>query len=395
MSQDTPSSLEPSINRDSATDIVYPATIPFIVVHLVCFAAIWTGVTVEAVALGIGLYWLRIFAIGAGYHRYFSHRAYETSRVFQFVLAVVAQSTSQKSVLWWAANHRDHHLHSDTELDVHSPRRTGFIYSHVGWIFSRGQVTMNVNRIADFAKYPELMWLHRYEQLPAFVLAVICLAVAGWPGLIVGFFWSTVPVYDGAFCINSLAHLVGRRRYVTGDDSRNNWLLAIITMGEGWHNNHQAYQSRASQGFHSWEYDPTFYLLKLLERLGLVWNLKSPPAEVLQNQHKLGTRVISRAASLVAESYSPERIAAAVAAALGNSGLADLRTRLTNAQPFAAMDVFSEFNLAHIPTRAEIVGRARSLLANSPSMEDIAAKAHELLLEAIGARLVTIAAQTA
>ena len=303
MSQDTPSSLEPSVDRDSATDIVYPSTIPFIIVHLVCFAAIWTGVTVEAVAIGVGLYWLRIFAIGAGYHRYFSHRAYETSRAFQFVLAALAQSTSQKSVLWWAANHRDHHLHSDTELDVHSPRQTGFIYSHVGWIFSRGQETMNVNRIADFAKYPELMWLHRYEQLPAFVLAVLCLAVAGWPGLIVGFFWSTVAVYHGTFCINSLAHLVGKRRYITGDDSRNNWLLAIITMGEGWHNNHHAYQSSARQGFYWWEYDPTFYLLTLLERLGLVWNLKRPTAEVMQNQHKLGSRVISRAAALVADSY--------------------------------------------------------------------------------------------
>ena len=395
MNQDSRSSVEPVVDRDSATDIVYPSTIPFIIVHLTCFAAIWTGVTAEAVAIGVGLYWLRIFAIGAGYHRYFSHRAYETGRVFQFVLAALAQSTSQKSVLWWAANHRDHHLHSDTELDVHSPRQMGFIYSHVGWIFSRGQETMNVNRIADFAKFPELMWLHRYEQLPAFVLAVVCLAVAGWPGLIVGFFWSTVAVYHGTFSINSLAHLVGKRRYVTGDDSRNNWLLAIITMGEGWHNNHHAYQSSARQGFYWWEYDPTFYLLTLLERLGLVWNLKRPTAEVMQNQHRLGSRVISRAASQVAESFYPERIAAAVAAALGNSGLADLRARLSQAQPFAPMEVFSEFNLPHIPTKAEIVGRARALLANSPSMEDIAARAHELLLEAVGAQLAIIAAQTA
>src|SRR6202142_1042570 len=137
MSQDTRSSLEPSIDRDSATDIVYPSTIPFIIVHLVCFAAIWTGVTVEALALGIGLYWLRIFAIGAGYHRYFSHRAYSTGRVFQFLLACVAQSTTQKSVLWWAAKHRHHHLFSDTAEDVHSPRQRGFLYSHLGWIFAR------------------------------------------------------------------------------------------------------------------------------------------------------------------------------------------------------------------------------------------------------------------
>ncbi len=384
------------MDRDSDTDIVYPSTIPFLIVHLACLAAIWTGVTVEALAIGVGLYWLRIFAIGAGYHRYFSHRAYDTSRTFQFVLAVLAQSTAQKSVLWWAANHRDHHLHSDTELDVHSPRRMGFLYSHVGWIFSRGQNTTNFSRVEDFAKYPELMWLHRLELAPPLALAVLCFALAGWPGLIVGFFWSTVAVYHGTFCINSLAHLVGRRRYITGDDSRNNWLLAIITMGEGWHNNHHAYQSSARQGFRWWEYDPTFYLLKLLERIGLVWNLKRPTDEVLQNQHKLGSRVISRAASLVADSYLPraDRRRCGRRARKERPGRSP-RPASPRPQPFAVMDVFSEFNLPHIPTKAEIVGRARSLLANSPSMEDIAAKAHELLLEAVGARLATIAAQTA
>jgi stearoyl-CoA desaturase (Delta-9 desaturase) len=389
MNQDPRPKPEAPVDRDSSTDIVYPSTIPFIIVHLMCFAAIWTGVTAEALAIGIGLYWLRIFAIGAGYHRYFSHRAYETSRVFQFILAVLAQSTSQKSVLWWAANHRDHHLHSDTELDVHSPRHTGFLYSHVGWIFSRGQDETKFTRVADFAQYPELMWLHRFELAPPFALAVLCFLVAGWPGLIVGFFWSTVAVYHGTFCINSMAHLVGKKRYVTGDDSRNNWLLAIITMGEGWHNNHHAFQSSARQGFRWWEYDPTFYILKGLERLGLVWNLKSPTAEVMQNQHRLGTRVIGRAALQVAESFNAERIAAAVAAAIGKSGLADVRARLSQAQPF------SELSLPHIPTKAEIVGRARLLLVNSPSMEDIATRAHELLLEAVGARLATLAAQSA
>ena len=278
MTQDRDSKLEQSADDPVTSDIVYPSAIPFVIVHLACFAAIWTGVTVEALAIGVGLYWLRIFAIGAGYHRYFSHRAYETSRVFQFVLAAMAQTTAQKSVLWWAANHRDHHLHSDTELDVHSPRHFGFVYSHLGWIFARRHETTNFARVADLAQYPELMWLHRYELAPPFALALACFAVAGWPGLIVGFFWSTVAVYHATFCINSLAHVVGRRRYVTGDDSRNNWLLAIFTMGEGWHNNHHAFQSSARQGFRWWEYDPTFYLLKLLERLGLVWKLKRPTA---------------------------------------------------------------------------------------------------------------------
>src|SRR6266545_1439349 len=162
------------ISDDEHGDIVYPGAIPFVLVHLVCVAAIWTGITWQAVAICIALYWLRIFAIGAGYHRYFAHRAFATSRAFQFVLAVLSQSTAQKSVLWWAAKHRHHHLHSDTEADVHSPRHKGFIYSHMGWIFSRKHDTTDLVKVDDFARYPELMWLHRYELVPAVVLAVIC-----------------------------------------------------------------------------------------------------------------------------------------------------------------------------------------------------------------------------
>jgi stearoyl-CoA desaturase (Delta-9 desaturase) len=396
MTQSPDSDSPDSAAGASATsDIMYPSAVPFVLVHLACFGVIWTGVTPAAVAIGIGLYWLRIFAIGAGYHRYFSHRAYETSRAFQFALAVLSQTTAQKSVLWWAANHRDHHLYSDTELDVHSPRRFGFLYSHVGWIFARRHDTTNFVRVADLARYPELMALHRYEQAPAFALALCCFAAAGWPGLIVGFFWSTVVVYHATFCINSLAHVVGRRRYITGDDSRNNWLLAIMTMGEGWHNNHHAFQSSVRQGFRWWEYDPTFYLLKLLERLGLVWKLKRPTPEVVQNRHRLGSKVVRRAALQVAESFNAERIALAAAAALGKSRLTELHQRLRQVQPMGAIAVLGELNLPHIPARSEIVSRARSLLANSPSMEDIAAKAHELLLEAIGARLATLAAQSA
>src|SRR5215468_6047087 len=170
---------------DTHSDIVYPSAIPFVLVHLACAAAIWTGITWQAVAIGFVLYWLRIFAIGAGYHRYFSHRAYSTSRAFQFVLALLSQSTAQKSVLWWAAKHRHHHLHSDTHEDVHSPRHTGFIYSHVGWIFTRRHDKADLVKVGDFTCFPELMWLHRYELVPPFVLAVICLALAGWPGLVV------------------------------------------------------------------------------------------------------------------------------------------------------------------------------------------------------------------
>src|SRR4029450_10091467 len=141
---------------------------------------------------GVVLYWLRIFAVGAGYHRYFSHRAFSTSRAFQFILALLSQSTAQKSVSWCAAKHRHHHLHSDTERDVHSPRHRGFWYSHVGWIFVRRHAATDLVKVGDLARYPELSWLHRYELVPPIALGVLCWVIEGWPGLVVGFFWSTV-----------------------------------------------------------------------------------------------------------------------------------------------------------------------------------------------------------
>ncbi len=377
--------------RDDLDDIVYPSTIAFILVHLACFAAIWTGITWQSVAICAGLYWLRIFFIGAGYHRYFSHRAFATSRAFQLLLAVGAQSTTQKSVLWWATQHRHHHLHSDTERDLHSPRQKGFWYSHVGWIFARRQDSLDFTKIADFAKFPELMWLHRFEQAPSLALAVICFLIDGWTGLVIGFFWSTVLVYHGTFCINSLAHVHGRKRYVTGDDSRNNWLLALFTMGEGWHNNHHAYQSSVRQGFRWWQIDCTYYLLKLMSFGRLVWDLKTPPAAVVRNEHGLGSRVISRAATQLAESFNTDRIAAAVSTALEGASLAALSERLAAAQHRAA-DVLGGLSLPHLPTREEVLARATTMFARTRSMDAIVERAYELMLASIAARLCGAAA---
>ena len=370
-------------------DIMYPSAIPFVLVHLACFAAIWTGISWTAVAIAVALYWLRIFAIGAGYHRYFSHRAYATSRAFQLALAVVAQSTAQKSVLWWAAKHRHHHLHSDTEEDVHSPRHKGFIYSHVGWVFSRRHDLTDLVKIEDFARYPELMWLHRYELAPAIVLALVCLAVGGWSGLVVGFFWSTVAVYHATFCINSLAHVRGRKRYVTGDDSRNNWLLAFFTMGEGWHNNHHAYQSSVRQGFRWWEVDPTFYVLKALSWARLVWNLKTPPREVLRNEQRLGARVVNRAAAQLAASFNTDWIAVAITSALERPQLVALQEKLAATQQ-RATEVLASVHLPHLPTREEILAKATATLAKTPSLDEIVDRAYALVLDAVGARLCAV-----
>src|SRR5918997_24310 len=179
MTDAAPKHLE-GASADAHDDIVYPSAIPFVLLHLASFAAIWTGVTWEAVAIGVTLYWLRMFAIGAGYHRYFSHRSYSTSRVFQFVLAFLAQTTAQKSILWWAAKHRHHHLFSDTEHDVHSPRQSGFLFAHMGWIFARKHDSVDLVKVGDFTKYPELMWLHKYELVPAAILATITFLIGGW-----------------------------------------------------------------------------------------------------------------------------------------------------------------------------------------------------------------------
>jgi stearoyl-CoA desaturase (delta-9 desaturase) len=368
-------------------DIIYPSAIPFVLVHLACFGAIWSGITWTSVVICVALYWLRMFAVGAGYHRYFSHRAYATSRVFQFVLAFLAQSTAQKSVLWWAAKHRHHHLHSDTTQDVHSPRHTGFLYSHVGWIFARQHGATDLVKIDDFARYPELLWLHKLELAPPFALALLCFAIEGWPGLFVGFFWSTVLLYHGTFCINSLAHVKGRKRYVTGDDSRNNWLLAIFTMGEGWHNNHHAYQSSVRQGFRWWEFDPTFYILTVLSWIGVVWDMKKPAHAVLRNEQRLGARVIDRAAAQLAASFNPDRIAATIASALERAHLSALQDSLAAAQHRAA-DVLANVQLPHLPSRGEILTQATAMFARTPSMEDIVDRAYALMLDAIGARLI-------
>jgi stearoyl-CoA desaturase (Delta-9 desaturase) len=370
-------------------DIMYPQVLPFLLIHVGCVAAIWSGITWQAIAICAVLYWSRMFAIGAGYHRYFSHRAYSTSRLFQFILAFLAQSSAQKSVLWWAAKHRHHHLHSDTGRDVHSPRRRGFIYSHVGWIFARQHDATDLVKVSDFASYPELIWLHKLEVLPAIVVAGLCVLIAGWSGLVVGFLWSTVLLYHATFCINSLAHVHGRRRYVTGDDSRNNWLLALFTMGEGWHNNHHAYQSSVRQGFRWWEIDLTYYILRVLFWLGIVWDLKAPPVQVLRNEHRLGSRVIGRAAEQLAGRFNPERIALAIGSSAHASELFALRDALCRLRHRA--DLLWNLRLPNLPTRDQVLIEARSMFAKTTSLEDIVDRAYELLIESVCGLLVASA----
>jgi stearoyl-CoA desaturase (delta-9 desaturase) len=234
-------------------------------------------------ALALGSYVVRMVIVTAAYHRYFSHRAFKTSRAFQFLLALGAQTAGQKGVIWWASHHRWHHKHSDTPKDVHSARLRGFWYSHIGWVLSSNWNETEPALVQDLLRYPELRFLNQgnMEVVPMVLFGAAFLWLGGVHAFIWGFLISSVLVWHGSFSVNSLAHLIGRRRYATSDDSRNSFLLAVATMGEGWHNNHHHYPSAVRQGFRWWEIDLTYYVLWVLARLGIVWDLRHPSATVL------------------------------------------------------------------------------------------------------------------
>jgi stearoyl-CoA desaturase (Delta-9 desaturase) len=258
---------------------LHAAAIPFFAVHVAALGVFLVPFRGDClVAFGTS-YLLGLFGIMAGYHRYFSHRSFKTGRAFQFVLAFLGTITGQKGVLWWSGHHRNHHRHSDTAEDVHSPLR-GFWWSHVGWfLITRFDATPET-QLHEFRNFPELRVLNRCWMLGPFVLCGAMLAAGGVSWLFWGGFLSIVAMWHATFCVNSLAHVWGSRRYETEDTSRNNFLIALFTLGEGWHNNHHHYQSAACQGFFWWEIDPTYYVLKLLSWLGIVWDLRRPPERV-------------------------------------------------------------------------------------------------------------------
>jgi stearoyl-CoA desaturase (delta-9 desaturase) len=391
------SSISSRIHND---DIIYPSALAFVLVHLACLAIFWTGARPIDVAVCIALYLIRMFAITAGLHRYFSHKSFKTSRVFQFVLAFVAQTSAQSGHLWWAAKHREHHKYSDTPDDVHSPAQSGFFHAHVGWIFHPQSNKADYGYIKDFTRFPELVWLNEHNKFPAVLLALAVFLTLGWSGLVVGFFLSTVLVYHGTFMINSLAHVYGKQRYVTGDDSRNNWLLALITLGEGWHNNHHHYQSSTRQGFRWWEIDVTYYILKAMSWVRLVWELREPPAEVVRGERKLNKPLIEKTARDLAGSFSLETIKAEIRQKweqmpdlprpnLHMPELEELKARTAEAreQVRARFDSWLEeweaWELPSIPSFEELKLRAQERYAQSPSMDEIVARARQILEEAL------------
>ncbi|HEY0561941.1 MAG TPA: acyl-CoA desaturase [Methylophilus sp.] len=271
--------------------------IPFVLLHVACFSLIWVGWSWFAVIFAIVLYAIRMFAITGFYHRYFAHKSFQTSRVGQLIFAIIGATAVQRGPLWWAAHHREHHVHSDQDQDAHSPVQHGFFWSHMGWFLSTTNFATKFERVKELATFPELRFLDRFDVIVPVLFAIAIYGLGellanmaphlhtnGLQLLVWGFVISTVALYHATFSVNSLAHVWGKRRYQTRDHSRNNFLIALLTLGEGWHNNHHHYPGAAKQGFYWWEIDFTYYGLRLLAALGLIWNLRQVPIEIRESK---------------------------------------------------------------------------------------------------------------
>ncbi len=285
----------PEVYLKQEQHVDWARTWPFIFLHAGCLGLIWVGWSWFSVAAAVFLYVARMFAITAFYHRYFSHRSFRTSRFWQFIFAAWGNTAMQRGALWWAANHRHHHQHSDQPEDIHSPKHGGFIWAHIGWITSPPNFPTDYGRVKDLAKCPELVYLNRHDQLVPYLYGVVMLVIGWllerfapslgvtmWQFFIWTFFVSTVFLLHGTLFINSLAHVFGKKRFETTDTSRNSLILALITLGEGWHNNHHRYMHSARQGFYWWEVDISYYTLKAMSWLGIVWDLKRVPEQIYE-----------------------------------------------------------------------------------------------------------------
>jgi stearoyl-CoA desaturase (delta-9 desaturase) len=274
-------------------------SIPFLGMHIACIGVFFVGWSWLAISIAVFLYALRVFTLTGFYHRYFSHRSFKTWRIVQFIFAAIGCSSVQRGPLWWAAHHRHHHVHSDDPQDLHSPRQKGILFSHMGWFLTPRALRTNLKIIPDFAKYPELRFLDRFDLVVPVMLAVSLYlfgefvawgspdsGVTGMQLLVWGFFVSTIAVYHVTYLVNSATHLIGTRRYETKDDSKNSLIVALLTFGEGWHNNHHYYPNSTRQGFFWWEIDITYYVLSFMSMLGLVWDLKTVPERILHPKPK-------------------------------------------------------------------------------------------------------------
>ena len=223
-------------------------------------------------ALALATYVVRMFCITAGFHRYFSHHAFQTSRALQFALAFVGGMGVMRSALWWSAHHRQHHRYSDAPGDPHSPR-DGFWWSHLFWFMARGNQATQKQLVKDWTKYPELVWLDEHEWVPVLVLVAVCFGLGGFSGWVWGANVSTLLLCHSTFALNSVTHTIGSRKYDVPDLSTNFLPVALLAFGEGWHNNHHRYPERAKLG-EGPQLDIAWLGIWLLERVRLVRGVK-------------------------------------------------------------------------------------------------------------------------
>ena len=365
------------------TDIIYPAVIPFALVSSCLFCGHldrFSGFRPYAL-------WRIVRHPHVRHYRWLSSIFFTSFLQNQPCVPILARvrctvvgATGRALV---GSHHRKHHKYSDTPQDIHSPLQSGFWFAHFRWIFSPTKSQADYDLMKDFMKFPELVWLNKYKHVPPMLLGVGVWLVSGWSGLVVGFFISTMLLFHCTFAINSLAHLIGKQSYVTGDDSRNNWFLALITFGEGWHNNHHYFQSSTRQGFYWWQIDFTYYVLRFLAFFRIVWDLRAPPATVVQGIRGIPRNVIERVAQRLATSFPIETISEQIRQAWAHTPrFEELRQRVRQSRP-SARAFLTEVCRSDLPTMASLKHHAQEMFAHSQYMDLIVVRAHEMVVDAI------------
>ena len=235
------------------------------------------------IGLWAASHFVRAIGLTLIFHRYLAHRAFRMNRGARFVWTFIGTAAMQKGPLWWAGHHVNHHRYADREGDPHSPAISGFYYAHIGWFLNdtrHDHLPPTNPVIRDFSKDREIAWLERFYFFPPLLLAIALYLAGGFPWVVWGFCLPTMTLAHATFAINTINHLSGSRRFETRDESRNNAFTAFFAAGEGWHNNHHRYQRAARNGFYWWEFDPTWYVIRAMAAVGLVWDIQAVPERI-------------------------------------------------------------------------------------------------------------------
>jgi stearoyl-CoA desaturase (delta-9 desaturase) len=257
------------------------------------------------IALWAVSHFLRAIGLTLAFHRYFAHRSFQMNRAARFVWTFIGTAAMQKGPLWWAGHHVNHHRYADRDGDPHSPMVSGVYYAHIGWFLNdakHDRLEASNPVIRDFSKAPEIVWLNNFFFVPPLLLAIGMYLFGGMTWLVWGFCLPTMTLAHATFAINTVNHMFGSRRFDTIDESRNNPLTAVFAVGEGWHNNHHRYQRAARNGFYWWEFDPTWYVIRLMQSVGIAWDVKAVPARIYEEARASKARRATQSIVSIAQS---------------------------------------------------------------------------------------------